>query len=209
MTSLGRVNLLVGTNNCGKTSVLEAIHNLSSFGRPDVLWDSTNRRGERDFREDIGNRASILDARHLFYNHEFSPELTLKISGRNDTSLSSFTVRVVEREREGQQLLLSRETGQAFEEFDTQIPMDLELEWEAKEILKYRVPLVNDTLGNVLRLSRIRENTNSARHTIETPIRFITTDALNKNQVILDFENVVLGPEEQQVIEALCIIKTF
>ena len=30
MTGLGRINLLVGTNNSGKTSVLESIHLLAS-----------------------------------------------------------------------------------------------------------------------------------------------------------------------------------
>jgi AAA15 family ATPase/GTPase len=34
MSNLGRVNLLVGTNNSGKTSVLEAIDILSSRGDP-------------------------------------------------------------------------------------------------------------------------------------------------------------------------------
>ena len=34
MSGLGRVNLLVGTNNCGKTSVLEAIQILSTPGNP-------------------------------------------------------------------------------------------------------------------------------------------------------------------------------
>jgi AAA15 family ATPase/GTPase len=32
MTGLGRVNLLVGTNNCGKSSILEAIHVLARPG---------------------------------------------------------------------------------------------------------------------------------------------------------------------------------
>jgi predicted ATPase len=38
MSGLGRVNLLVGTNNSGKTSVLEAIYLLSSMGDPISLW---------------------------------------------------------------------------------------------------------------------------------------------------------------------------
>ena len=46
MTGLGRVNLLVGTNNCGKTSVLEAIHILSVPGSPRPLWNTLLRRGE-------------------------------------------------------------------------------------------------------------------------------------------------------------------
>ena len=36
MNGLGRVNLLVGTNNSGKTSVLEAIHLLTTRGDPNL-----------------------------------------------------------------------------------------------------------------------------------------------------------------------------
>ena len=37
LDGLGRVNLLVGTNNCGKTSILECIELLHSAGNPYVL----------------------------------------------------------------------------------------------------------------------------------------------------------------------------
>src|SRR6266704_3252060 len=47
MGSLGRINLLVGTNNSGKTSVLEAIYLLISRGDPLALWQIVWRRGER------------------------------------------------------------------------------------------------------------------------------------------------------------------
>lgn len=46
MSGLGRVNLLVGTNNCGKTSVLEAMSLLSARGTAAWLWQVQSRRGE-------------------------------------------------------------------------------------------------------------------------------------------------------------------
>ena len=62
MTGLGRVNLLVGTNNCGKTSVLEAIHILSVPGSPNPLWSTLLRRGET--RDDIeGVEIMLLELR--------------------------------------------------------------------------------------------------------------------------------------------------
>ena len=45
MQGLGRVNLLVGTNNCGKTSILECIELLRSVGDPTVLSTIAGRRG--------------------------------------------------------------------------------------------------------------------------------------------------------------------
>ncbi|RWX51302.1 AAA ATPase domain-containing protein [Candidatus Electrothrix marina] len=43
---IGQVNLLVGTNNSGKTSVLEAVHLLKSRGDAAVLFSLLSRRGE-------------------------------------------------------------------------------------------------------------------------------------------------------------------
>ena len=46
MTGLGRVNLLVGSNNSGKTSILEAIYLLDAMGDPSAIWKLLSRRGE-------------------------------------------------------------------------------------------------------------------------------------------------------------------
>ena len=46
LRDLARVNLLVGPNNCGKTSVLEAVQLLVSRGDPRVLTQLASRRGE-------------------------------------------------------------------------------------------------------------------------------------------------------------------
>lgn len=46
MSGLGRVNLLVGKNNSGKTSVLEAIYLLMSQGHPVSIWHLLLQRGE-------------------------------------------------------------------------------------------------------------------------------------------------------------------
>jgi len=47
MSELERVNLLVGSNNSGKTSALEAIYLLVSRGDPLAIWRLLWRRGER------------------------------------------------------------------------------------------------------------------------------------------------------------------
>ena len=47
MADLGLINLLVGGNNSGKTSVLEAIYLLTSRGDPGSIWQLLWRRGEQ------------------------------------------------------------------------------------------------------------------------------------------------------------------
>ncbi|MGO4884720.1 MAG: AAA family ATPase [Bryobacteraceae bacterium] len=89
MDGLGRINLLVGTNNSGKTSVLEAIHLLCSRGDPASLWQALGRRGERvppTLWAATGSPAIAvpeLDVAHLFSGHELRPESSIRISAKN------------------------------------------------------------------------------------------------------------------------------
>ncbi len=46
LENLGRVNLITGRNNCGKSSVLEALRILASAGRPEVLYSILQAREE-------------------------------------------------------------------------------------------------------------------------------------------------------------------
>jgi AAA15 family ATPase/GTPase len=46
MKDIGRINLIVGTNNCGKTTVLEAINVLMASGDGYPIWSILSRRGE-------------------------------------------------------------------------------------------------------------------------------------------------------------------
>ena len=67
MSGLGRINLLVGKNNSGKTSVLEALHILSAAGDPQCLWQHRGRRGERYPEERDPRYSSMeIDVAHLF-----------------------------------------------------------------------------------------------------------------------------------------------
>ena len=71
MTGLARVNLVVGRNNCGKTSILEAIELLVS-GDPSALRESALRRNEL-----TGHGADIS---HVFYGHASAPGTSFELS---------------------------------------------------------------------------------------------------------------------------------
>ena len=93
MSGLGRVNLLVGTNNSGKTSVLEAIEILASKGDPVSIWQILWRRGERitttipsATEPGRGQRIHIeADACHLFTGHDIRPGTKFSITANNQT----------------------------------------------------------------------------------------------------------------------------
>ena len=56
LDGLTRVNLLVGRNNCGKTSILEAVDLVVAQGDPSVLRNAATRR--RMPRRDEASTAS-------------------------------------------------------------------------------------------------------------------------------------------------------
>jgi recombinational DNA repair ATPase RecF len=90
MNDLGRINLLVGTNNSGKTSVLEAIYLLSTAGDPASLGQLLWQRGERlpPQISGTGDRSSRrsqfeLDVSRLFTGHEAQPGSSIRVSAAN------------------------------------------------------------------------------------------------------------------------------
>ena len=71
LEGLGRINLLVGTNNSGKTSILECIELLRSAGNPYVLSSILRRRGEWSYATDDQGRQTLLNVSHMFAGHDF------------------------------------------------------------------------------------------------------------------------------------------
>jgi predicted ATPase len=80
LTDLATVNLIVGKNNCGKTTVLEAIELLVSNGHPFMLHDVAGRRGE------MTSAGNSVEVSHLFLG--MSANLVLVSNCRPTTALA-------------------------------------------------------------------------------------------------------------------------
>ncbi len=96
MHDLGRVNLLVGRNNSGKTTVLEALYLLGTGGDPVGLWDNCIRRGEifRDPR--IPESRLEADVSHLFHGHDLTVNSGISVTPDADKG-EGLSIRVDER----------------------------------------------------------------------------------------------------------------
>ncbi len=99
LNDLSRVNLLVGKNDCGRTSILEAIHFLVSRGDPMVLAECAGRRGEgadvapRSAAPSLaevgsGSRQAGPSIARFFFGHRFAPGATLRVSGEGHGCVS-------------------------------------------------------------------------------------------------------------------------
>ena len=80
---LGRVNLLVGRNDSGKTSILEAIQLLVSGCNLEVFKNALARRGDVVLLESSadGHTQLAVNVKHAFHGHWAEPPLALSISG--------------------------------------------------------------------------------------------------------------------------------
>lgn len=73
LKNLGQINLLVGTNNCGKTTLLEAVNILMANGDFTAIWSTLLRRGEDIYgeRDPVSSSSGRqVDIRRLFRGHE-------------------------------------------------------------------------------------------------------------------------------------------
>jgi AAA15 family ATPase/GTPase len=197
MTGLGRVNLLVGENNSGKTSVLEAINILSAQGRLEVIWDTLTRRGERQVLEveSSGRRFHEMDIRHLFFGHELDQKVILEIAGKNDAIADVFTAKTVENN--GESRLIELQDSAIF-------PPELALEFQWKGKIDFQIALPLSPMGGIS-TELMRYSRKPAENAI--PMRFITTSALDGARIVSDFEKIVLTPEENTIVQALKTIE--
>ncbi len=85
MEGLKQINLLVGGNNSGKTSVLEALYLLTAAGDIQAIWQVVSQRGERlDIDTPVrSSREDEVDISHLFHGHELRQGVAFSISSKN------------------------------------------------------------------------------------------------------------------------------
>lgn len=174
MDGLGRVNLLVGSNNCGKTTVLEAVHFLLGAGDPAVLWSTLSERSE----DLSGPPSQEMDVSHLFEGHEIHVESTFRVTGMNDAGALILTAEIVDVPPPGN--------------------LALALRWSSGGSLDLPLSELGGLNARDVRAGRQRPERDDAR-----PIELITTGALSEYDTVSHLEEVVLTENEDLLIRAL------
>lgn len=188
LQQLGKLNLLVGTNNSGKTSILEAVQLLNSQSNFESLRDVMIGRGEYILSDEQGSGRE-LDVRHLFYGHEIDEGSKFSIFGNHHNDGEGITVSV---EHTGQLSL-----------FEDLREFVLAMEWLGQENESIKLPLSSKEglpLDYVRRIRRDFKNLGSRT-------QFVTSSSLTSDKMIELFDQVVLTPEEDLVTEALQTIE--
>lgn len=191
--NLSCINLLVGSNNSGKTSILEAVHLLVSRGDPASLWQILSRRGER-----ISSSIEV-DISHLFHGHEFRIGSSFSLSAKNQFPERKVEFSIAELSESEQGDILGQ---QIEDEAILQPKLALTIKGRPsppvpRMILSRVGGLSSDVLSRQAALGRRR-----AQDDIQ-PVQFITTDSSTADELFGLWDNISLRPEETLVLRAL------
>lgn len=201
---LGRVNLLVGANNSGKTSILEAIDLLCSRADLEPLYRSAEARGEYVWnlrKPKVGLLMSgeelETDVRHFFYGRSLELDNQFSIVGKNEKNEERLVASILEKNGGlGQidskpELYSNRELG-------------LGLKWTRSDSLYNEKIIPFSSNGGIVRSQGLPVDTIYAK---QKKVQFVTSFSLDKDELIALFDDLVLTDEEESSIEALQIIE--
>lgn len=186
LQGLGRVNLLVGLNNSGKTSALEAVHLLTARDLS-AIHAAASRRGEHLFENEDRNADVEIDVCRLFHGFELSPGSSFRIDGENQDQKESIEAVI-------------RESGKN-EAQQYEVVLTFDLRWNGSPTLA----LALSPEGGVSPTPIMRMVRGPLDEPVR-PVRFIESSSLTAREVVSLFEEVVLTPDESTVVEALKII---
>jgi hypothetical protein len=212
ISDLGRVNLIVGRNNAGKTSVLEAIRLLASGGDPTVLYQIATERGETlatDTETSEYRREISADISHFFCGHVFGPGSEFKIDSGN--GLGSFSAEIVEASQVGEkeELFIGRE-GRLFDEIGFERFLALRVRGSSTgEQFRHTAFAVSDEGGFQVDSSmaaRIRPYRHGPRSQA-FPTVVITPSSLQPSYMANMWERITREKRENDAIEALRILQ--
>lgn len=192
--SLTRVNLFVGVNNAGKTTLLDAIDLLAYRDSPEALWRAPERRGEVSAGDPGGASGAWenldFDLSLVLHQRALHEGLGFLIKGEISTSPAPAFVRTALSRREGNGLVL---------DFESDHHQKLSLEVSPHGRLVETAHRSRDQLG--LTWHRV---------VVETDLpetRFLSTRLDDLQDVAASWEEIVLTPDEQPILAALQILE--
>lgn len=184
---LTRVNLFVGTNNAGKTSILEAAE-LLTIGRLSGLTRGPLRRGE----EILDREEREIDFSHLFFGHQLEVGKTLEIRGSGEID-RWIRCQVLKGPSKNGEAGTWHAEGSSIETGPLIFNIDSHFGETKLPISPY------GGLYSTDRIAIASEN--------RPPVNFLGTESLDAVRLGQLWDAVVLTPEEEGATEALRIIE--
>lgn len=208
LSGLSRVNLLVGKNNCGKTSILEAINLLASGADPRVLSRIARQRGELVFDAEVrdrepARRVTYSDISHFFNGHVFGIDSQFGIS--TDDGIGGLTARVMstaDASPEGQQYLFEKVAP-------LRTPLSVRVETDRFPQGRFAFPVSEEGAISLDQIYRYGYGRNPKLPNHEEPInvQLITQDSLERYSMSEMWDKVITDGREKDVVKAMRILE--
>jgi AAA15 family ATPase/GTPase len=198
LPQLGRVNLLVGKNNSGKTSILEAIHILNSPNSVNSFLDIIDYRGEYAWNEKDANR-EVFEINHLFCGHTIDDKSSFDILGvdNHDKNIKfSFCLTKDSfNPLDGDPKTRANKQIKVFQpDINQSLEMNYLLKWEGIKDSQFWFYLPLNTPMNRVRPIGMHELKSS---------QFVSLISSDMNTVMTQFNQIVLTPQEEILYESL------
>ncbi len=194
---LGRVNLIVGKNNVGKSSVLEALRLYAQRGNPALLWNLLRSRDESRFslQKESGVVEQLESVKNLFYGRSNEFKTSIRIGpNNNENEVLSISVDFIQ-----QQLTLFTPNQYMVDDLFPNDPID------NSDTLSYGIYI---TYGADRRVYLLGKSGSLVGRNIEGGIKslFVPAEGLLKRQQAVYWDNIALTDLDDQVIQSLKII---
>lgn len=193
LKNLGLVNLLVGENNGGKTSVLEAVQLLKAKGDTEKIAKIMKSRNE--FLDDLN--PNQIDICQIFHNHKIKPGSSFFINSKQESGEETLLSQIYD----GVPGLIEYN---GLENDDLLNKSFLKMEWKSslKEIIE--ISYLIDKGGLLLKRGL---SAYSKEPVIMDNLLFVSSGAMSVDETVQIFKDIVLNPEEELVIDSLNIIE--
>lgn len=195
ITDLAQVNLVVGLNNSGKSSLLEAIYLLANQNEPATIFELLTRRGEMIVPPEVQRRGMRrgYQLSHLFFDHHLTYEERIEITGTNirKLRLDMFLIAGVQ-----QRSLFDPE------DVDETLPTD-QLILDYGEDKQFFFPVYGDEIVE----SRPSQFWRRSETPDSLPVHLVTTEYLDYERMAFLWDNITLTEKEANVVKALKILE--
>ncbi|WP_287128698.1 ATP/GTP-binding protein [Candidatus Cyanaurora vandensis] len=213
--NLARVNLIVGNNNSGKTSFLEAIWILINQGRPQALFERLDDRDENfSFVELDGRfmRRRVYQVKHIFYEHQLREDQSIKIFSSKEQEYSIG----ISLQLEPNQPSSAKQGLLYLQTFIDEIPEELSDDLNVESNLSVTFDYGNKVVFKFPVSPTGRLDTTAARNLGRPSFRrsdelasnmFLSTSNLSFSRLATLWDKINLRPDENKVLEALKILE--
>ena len=224
---LARVNLIVGMNNSGKTSLLEAVNLLVNQLDLQCLLDLLHNRGEMAIQQttmglgETRQASNVYQIKHIFYGHQlsldqkivlqstaFSHDATASPTGSQKDYPLSLNIQLKHNQPQIPSLPTSLQQFFPFAGTGMELDMfNVLLVFSTSHNSQIAIPVIDDklidskfiqTVVPYLFKSRLNKNNSSL---------LLTTSHLSFEQLSLLWDNITLTPKEESVLKALQILE--